>query len=156
MRPPRGTLPAWMNEHYLDDPNGPCVLWPFGANPRTGYGAMRVDGKMRTVHSYACFLREGPPQPGQVARHSCRNRLCIVHVRWGTYQQNESDKVDDGTHNRGERHGMAKLTDEQVRSILNRLAAGERRAALMEEFDVCEAVIRHIATGKSWKHIERI
>lgn len=51
---------------------------------------------------------------------------------------------------RGERHGSARLTWDQVRSIRHRRAAGETLTALADAFDVSVGTISHICLGRTW------
>ena len=54
---------------------------------------------------------------------------------------------------RGESAGRAKLTTEQVLTIRERAANGERRRALGEEFGVTPECITFIVRRVTWKHI---
>lgn len=64
------------------------------------------------------FIGEPPSRSHEVA-HGDGNPAhnAVANLRWATRSENHSDKVAHGTHNRGERHPLAKLTTEQVRSI---------------------------------------
>lgn len=54
---------------------------------------------------------------------------------------------------RGEASGAAKLTTEQVLTIRERAANGERRRALGHEFGVTPECITYIVRRVTWKHI---
>lgn len=49
----------------------------------------------------------------------------------------------------GERHGRAKLTQDQVRVIRDRCRIGERKTRLAEEFGVSVVTINRIASGRA-------
>ena len=54
---------------------------------------------------------------------------------------------------KGQEHSQAKLTEDQVREILRRLAAGERQQDLAEAFGVTPSNVSHIKRGVSWAHL---
>ncbi|MHC4780963.1 MAG: helix-turn-helix domain-containing protein [Planctomycetota bacterium] len=53
----------------------------------------------------------------------------------------------------GEDHPAAKLTEDQAREILARLASGERQKDLAVEYDVTPSCLSHLARGTSWPHL---
>jgi predicted XRE-type DNA-binding protein len=60
------------------------------------------------------------------------------------------------SHNRGSRHKLAKLTEEQVSQIHQLLVESELdQQAIGEMFGVSQASIALISAGKSWKHVTR-
>lgn len=79
------------------------------------------------------------------------NRL--ENLRWDTRSGNMSDRITHGTHNRGDRHPMAKLNEDQVKSIIAR--SNESSKTLAEEFGVTRDCINCIKRGACWKHIPR-
>ena len=74
----------------------------------------------------------------------------VANLRWGTAQENSWDKEMHGTMVRGARHGMAKLTEADVRAIR---ASTEKSANLAVKYDVGRDYIRMIQCRKSWRHI---
>ena len=117
-----GEPERFLRESVLTHKGDECLLWPFGTN-NSGYALLRHNGSAAIVSRLVCEHVNGPPPtPKHQSAHSCgRGHLgCVAptHLRWATRKVNESDKVLHGTHNRGERHGMAKLTEPQVQEIL--------------------------------------
>jgi hypothetical protein len=53
-----------------------CWLWQ-GARTKGGYGVINVAGRMRTVHSLAWELENGPLPNGFEMGHTCGERLCV-------------------------------------------------------------------------------
>lgn len=53
----------------------------------------------------------------------------------------------------GETNGRAKLTEDDVREIRRRRAAGETLTALAREYRVTHRTIRLAALGETWRHI---
>ena len=128
-----------------------CWLWT-GSKCKDGYGRFNIDGKALLVHRVAYELWVGEIPDDFVVRHKCRNK-CVNpdHLETGTQQDNLADRVRDGTLAKGERMGSAKLTEEQVRDIRNRV--GQTHQALANEFGVSRRMINHIITRKNWKHV---
>jgi len=64
------------------------------------------------------------------------------------------DKVAKGRHGRGETSPLSRLTEEQVRSIRERYAAGSVfYRDLAAEYGVTITHVAHIVVGKRWKHV---
>jgi hypothetical protein len=78
----------------------------------------------------------------------------LENLRWDTHKNNISDKVGHGTHTRGEKHSVAKLTDAQVVEIRKRYAAGGiSQAALGAEYGVSGAAINLVVRRINWNHL---
>lgn len=137
----------------LPDAEG-CMLWR-ASRAKAGYGLVRVSGTLTYTHQVALILSEGPrPEWADETAHSCKNRHCAApsHLSWATYQDNNLDKRRDGTDNRGEKHPLAKLTEEQVLEI-RRLAPTTKGVQLAEMFGVSSATICDITKRRGWPHI---
>lgn len=103
----------------IDASAGPAACWPWtGAVSSTGYGVVRVAGRVRGAHQVAYETRRGPVGAGLVVRHLCversarriaggpmRERLCCnpAHLELGTQSQNAQDRTRHGRSGRGTR-----------------------------------------------------
>lgn len=129
-----------------------CLLWPYTV-AGGGYGALRIYGNKKIgSHALVCKLVHGPkPADDYEVAHSCGVRLCCnpAHLRWATRAENHADKIVHGTSVRGERNGVAQLTEDQVREIKS-LQWSVSQNKLAKEFGVCTSTIRNIRTGKTW------
>lgn len=143
-----------------------CWEWT-GAHTQEGQGQIRVSGATKLVTRIVWELTNGPIPPGLFVCHHCDNPSCVRpdHLFLGTQTDNMQDAVAKGrvrngaeTHpesfRKGEHHGMAKLTEDQAKAILERSAAGETRRSLAREFNVSTWTIRQIALGHLWKHLD--
>lgn len=135
----------------LPDGNG-CMLWlaSFGYG---GYGKLRVQSTTVRAHRLALWIAVGPPNPADAeAAHSCRNRHCVApdHLRWATKSENQADRLIDGTHNRGDRSGQAKLTWAKAQEIREKAAAGNPIRSIAKEYGIHHSQVSRIATGQSW------
>lgn len=131
-----------------------CLIWPFGRDSY-GYGRIELGEGSALVHRRACEEVHGAPpeEPDIQAAHNCGNGhlgCCNPkHLRWATRYDNSMDRIKHGTHNRGERHMMAKLTVDQVLEI-RKLQGSVGRAELAERFSVSTWNIDSIHKRTSW------
>ena len=85
-------------------------------------------------------------------------------VRWLCYLCHKAEhpvseadkkvKFKGATQARGERHGKAKLTGQQVRQIRALLNIGLSFAKIGRMFGVSSVTIGHIKSGTTWRHIK--
>jgi hypothetical protein len=128
-------------------------------NPR-GYLVVELkrSGERRTcqVHRLVLEAFTGSCPPGMEGRHGPGGKLDnrASQLCWGTQSENYGpDRVRDGTSNRGERCGTAKLTAAIVAECRQRHAAGQTQSILMREFGVTSATMSRAITGKAWAHL---
>lgn len=71
-----------------------------------------------------------------------------------TGEGNQADRIEHGTDMRGEKHPLAKLTDEDVHAIRSRYAAGGITYKILgAQYGVTATMACAIVRRKSWKHI---
>lgn len=146
----RTELMRYLTEQVLTHTGDDCLFWPY-------CGYITVDGKKYKVHQFVCEQVHGSkPGPTYEVAHSCGkgHKLCCApnHVRWATHAENENDKVRHGTSNRGERHGLAKLSTKQVEQIIA-LRGVKPRAYIAHKFAIDPTTVSRIQNGKRWAHI---
>jgi hypothetical protein len=81
------------------DVRGADECWPWTAGGyRTGYGAIKVDGAMRSAHRVAWELHHGLFMAAEHARHVCDYPPCCnpAHILPGTNQDNVHDMHERG------------------------------------------------------------
>lgn len=130
-----------------------CLTWPYGA-AKNGYGMVSHGGRMRYVHRLVCEAVKGhAPTPKHEAAHSCGRggEGCVNprHLSWKTRTENQADRLVHGTHNRGERQGMAKLTEADVRAI-RQIGSAESLSAIGRKFGVHAKTVSQIFSGQNW------
>ena len=110
----------------------------------------------RSVHRLVLEAFVGPCPPEHECRHldGDRENTRLENLAWGTRAENNRDKLDHGTHNRGERHSMAKLTEDDVREIRAALASGETHRSIAARFGVAEVTVWSVANGDTWGWLE--
>lgn len=116
-----------------------------------GHGGRRY----ARVHMLVLEAFVGPRPLNFVSAH--QNGKCddnrLANLRWTTQADNCADKITCGTAQRGEKHPRAKLTEEAVRSIRSRRAAGESLEVLAREYGVKKVTICAIVTRQIWKYM---
>jgi hypothetical protein len=137
---------------------GGCWVWTAGKIKR-GYGRFRLNGKLVLAHRIAYQDLVGPIPEGLFVCHHCDNLSCVnpEHLFLGTVVDNVDDMMRKGrdVNPRGEQHGMAKLSENEVVEIRRRVAAGEYKSQtkLGKEFGVSNQLISRIASRGVWAHV---
>ena len=142
----------------VDGSGGTDACWPWtGCLDSWGYGQFRVEGE-NVITSKFVFKTENELPPGLNVLHTCDNPPCCNpgHLYAGTHKQNVEDRVMRGRQARGERGGLAKLTDLQV--LEARLRYRPKHpvhgcAAMAKEFGVSNVTLHLAITGKQWAHL---
>lgn len=142
-----------------------CWLWT-GATTHGGYGVLHgpgKKGKMIRAPRFSYELHYGPVSSDLDILHRCDNPICVrpEHLFTGTAQDNTDDMMAKGRYNKpeettakGEGHGMAKLTEEQVLAMRAEYATGETSTRkLAEKYGVSRRAIMFILHREHWKHI---
>lgn len=130
-----------------EDDNG-CWIWQGSCKVRD-YGSFSVDGKHELAHRVSYLLFKGVIPEGMSVRHTCDVPLCInpTHLEIGTHKDNMLDRSIRG------RHGMAKLTVEEVTVIKHDLALEISCSQLAEAYGVGRTTISDIKHGRTWVHV---
>jgi hypothetical protein len=77
----------------------------------------------------------------------------LSNLQWGTYEENQMDRLAHGKSNRGERCGTSKLTSSQVLEISAIVSRQDRDMTFQqigEMFGVGASTVHQIMTGASW------
>jgi hypothetical protein len=133
----------------------PCWLWLGHVLKESGYGAVHFSGKQHRVHRVAWLLTHGE-WPEECALHQCDVRHCVNpgHLFGGDRAANNADRHQKERDIRGEEQWMARLTEDDVRTIRSRYAAGGvTQGELADEFSVSREVIGCAIRRRTWKHV---
>ena len=139
----------------IDFSGGPDACWIWsGASGRDGYGQVTCRQKFFGAHRLAYLAAYRRLPRGAVIRHTCDTPSCVNprHLKAGTQADNVRDRGERGRTARGERNGLAKLTEADVLAIRAEYSPGDA-PALAERYGVAARTIRGVATGATWKHV---
>jgi hypothetical protein len=146
------------------DTSAECWLWLAHRN-NYGYGKFRVGGRSGVVFSAHrlswAFANGRLPGLSEQVLHSCDNPACVNprHLRIGTHADNMRDMAERGrayrSQMRGVDHPCAKLSNDDVLSVLRLVAHGATQESIAGALGVTQSTISRIVVGHGWKHIDR-
>lgn len=123
--------------------------WPWmGYVGNRGYGAIGPGGRgsALSTHRLSWEMHRGPIPNGKHVLHRCDNKRCVnpAHLFIGDQAANMKDMTEKG------RHGMRKLTDDQVREIR---ASSLTQVELARKYGVAQTKISYVKNRKTYKHV---
>jgi hypothetical protein len=153
VRTTKGEPLQYLNAVVLSAEGNDCFIWPF-ARSGAGYGQIRVDGKIEYVHRIVCKAEHGdPPNPDDEAAHSCGkgHEGCVHrhHLSWKSHAGNHADCIEHGTRQLGEKCVTAKLSNDDVMSIM-KLRGTMFQREIAVQFGVSLETINGIFNGRRW------
>ena len=134
-----------------------CWIWS-GAKlsklPKQSYGVLSWHGERKRAHRLAWELARGPIPKDTLVLHHCDNPPCVnpQHLYLGTHADNAKDRDTRGRHNplRGTAVKKARLSEQSVVEIRQRLLDGERAIDLAHEYGVDPSTVSRVRTGANW------
>lgn len=119
-----------------------------------GYQQVEISGRTFGVHALVLEAFVGPRPPGQVCRHlnGDRRDARLSNLAYGTHEENCADDERNGTRVRGRRHGLARLTDEQVREARS-LWPSVSQPQLASRYGVTQGTIWRAINRRTWTHV---
>lgn len=131
------------------------TCWPWkGLRNTAGYGKYFYGGRYHLAPRLAWQLAIGPILNDQCVCHTCDTPACVnlSHLWLGTRTDNNSDCLRKGRHHpmRGEGHGRAKLTEEQIREIR---ASTDSQPVTARRYGVTHVLVGKIRRGELWRHV---
>lgn len=156
VKAPNGDVQEYYRNVVLPYDGDECLIWPYALTK--GYGHMEKNGKRGIVSRFLCADVYGPPPTkNHEAAHRCGNGHlgCVTkkHLSWKTPKENQSDKIQHGTHNRGERSASSKITESQAIEIFN-LKGIKSQREIASEFGVSQQTISDIHCRRTWFSLE--
>lgn len=142
--------------------SGDCWPWTGRVKHVGSYGRIRLrNGKTTAAHRVAFFLATGINPANLCVCHRCDNPPCCnpEHLFLGDHSTNMRDMIAKGRGRclRGSEVSLARLDEDQVRSIRSRFSASNKgdigRAAA--EFGVSWSTIQAILARRNWAWLEQ-
>ncbi len=131
--------------------NPGCWNWTK-ARGHDGYGRTKINGKTTIAHRAAFRIINKQYKKGIPLLHSCDNPACCnpLHLRFGTPKENYEDSRQRGRNSCGERNGLSKLKESDVRQI----RASDKPLRIIGEFyGIRWQYVWMIKQKRSWKHV---
>lgn len=106
----------------------------------------------KMIHRIVCDAFLGPLPEGMCTRHLDGNwsNNCLSNLAYGTYLENNLDRVSHGTMPMGEKGGTSKLTESDVIAIR---ASTQSQNQLARRFGVAQSSVWAIIHRKTWAHV---
>jgi hypothetical protein len=106
------------------------------------------------IHQVMAEAFLGPCPAGQQVRHFDDNRLnCTLgNLVYGTHADNVADRIKNGLQPRGETHGQALLTADDVRMIRS-LVGSVSQKELARRYGVDPSSVSNIVRRRYWRHL---
>jgi len=140
---------------------GPCWVWIAGKDS-FGYGRVNIGGRKerpRGAHVVSWVIAHGGAWPALCVLHKCDNPACVNpdHLFLGTRLDNNNDKIAKGRNGfaiqLGEIHGMAKITESDVREMRRLRSLGMLQRHIGDRFGITQTNVSLIVRKKTWSHV---
>ena len=129
-----------------------CWIWPLSKKYGGGYGRARFNGRRLQAHRLAYELAIGPVPEGLYVCHHCDTPACVrpSHLFVGTSRDNYQDARAKGRMTPPSRHGLAKLSPDQVLDIRR-----DTRAVTLvaRDYGVHWRTIGNVRAGRSYRDV---
>lgn len=145
------------------DRRGPddCWEWKSYIND-SGYGVTRGrNNKALRAHRMAYEFTYGPIPDGMFVCHKCDNPACCnpAHLFVGNPRDNVHDMIEKGRASQysgicGERHGMSKVTSENVREMRELSNNGLSYVELSRRYGISDVQVSRIVRRICWSHLD--
>lgn len=151
------------------DRNGPngCHLWTAMVQKGRGagktsnggepYGYFRLGKKTYLTHRVSYFLHYREDPFPNLVLHECNISLCVnaEHLFLGNNFDNMQHRSDCNRCNlHGSLNGSAKLIEEDIPIIRERLSQGESQVMIAKSYGVTRQAIHSIDNQLTWRHVK--
>lgn len=144
----RGTVQERIAVWAVEDHATGCLIWT-GARTSGGYGQITIRRRAVQLHRFTWEAANGPIPAGMCVCHTCDRPACLAlgHLFLGTQADNNADKVAKGRQARGENHGHARFSDEQIARVHDLAARGMNQTAIGREIGMSRQHVGSVLYG---------
>ncbi len=111
----------------------------------------------RYIHRLVALAFISNPHRRLEINHKDGNKLNnqVGNLEWCTRSENQQHAHDTGLINvaKGEKSGMSKITDDQVREMRKRFKTKESNVSIAKRYGLDNSTVGYIRRGETWKHI---
>lgn len=126
---------------YIVDESG-CWVSQRSVNT-AGYCHGYIDGVHKYAHVHAYEKAHGPVPDGMFVHHTCHNKRCVNPAHLECYDREE--------HHR--KHGICKLTQDDVRQIRKLHSEGTSQGDIRGLFHISQSHCSAIINRRFWKNV---
>ena len=146
-----------------NDQTGHILTNYLNKGPRQYYKVclQKPDGKHKNFRVHRILAQAFIPNPKKLPQvnHIDGNKLNnnINILEWVTNSENQlhSYAIGLAKSRKGEKHHKAKLTEEDIHTIINLLKSGYNYDYISDKFNIRKSYIYEIKTFRTWKHVKR-
>lgn len=135
-------------------PNG---CWIYKNTSQDGYGRLAIHAKTMKAHRYSYQINIGVIPEDLFVCHRCDNPPCVNpdHLFVGEPKENSLDMVKKNRQHRSKGSAVngAKLNEQQVLEIKQKLKNGEGVTQLSRDYNISHNIISRIKSGFIWVHV---
>jgi hypothetical protein len=133
------------------------TLRPGSVRGEHQYVTLQHGGEKRSVYVHRLVVlafMQAEISPGMEVCHCDGNpkNNRVSNLRVDTHKSNVQDTVAHGTHNRGSRNGMSKLSPSQVIDIFQ---SSSSVVSIAKEYGIDKSTVSKIRRGERWGHLTR-
>ncbi len=138
--------------------NGDASCWAWTGFKHNGYGRIKTDNGRAAIGAHRVSYEKhiGPIPEGQCVLHRCDNRECTnpQHLFLGDVAANNRDRDSKGRQAKGERNGVARLTDERVIELREVAKVSPTAATLLgKHWGISNSGVRSVISRRAWRHL---
>ncbi len=114
-----------------------------------------VDGttKRATVHQLLCIALGDDPHEVYSDDTETHHKIPIPWLNTPENVELVTTGTHRTTHNQGERHHNASVSEPDAKEILRRLDRGETSFEVAADYDISPSAVRKIGHGENWSHL---
>ncbi len=132
----------------LSDKDGYLYVRPSGGNGK--YYSRRI----HRLQAFAFIPNDRPLIATKINhKNNVHDDNRVPNLEWCTEKENREHAIAIGVWPKGVKHGMTKLTEDDVRAIRRRIASGESNAVIGGSYGITGAAIYRIRKGLVWKEV---